>query len=296
MASTYSLNEMTDLRDWLTEQRSIDGYHIDSIVEFFRLSFGHTLFPESAWFGIHKSAVSLVVGGLYLAALDLTADNNDRGLWLLLDGEELSIRHGDLRPVKAARTSDIHLTWWHLWPLEGVGEMISDSRVWQAYSRATNTVLRVPIYGADRDDLMNKRGKERLSNILSRVGIISMPYADEAVNNVSRIPEGALRQVSVNVYERNPVARDRCIAHYGWKCSICGFDFERMYGPTGQGIIHVHHLRPLAEVGEEHRVDPVEDMRPVCPNCHTIVHRRNPPYSISEVKAMLDEGHGTDEG
>ena len=49
----------------------------------------------------------------------------------------------------------------------------------------------------------------------------------------------------------------------------------------------MHHLRPLSEIGEEYEVDPIEDMRPVCPNCHLMIHRRTPPLKIEEIKALL---------
>lgn len=99
--------------------------------------------------------------------------------------------------------------------------------------------------------------------------------------------EGSLRQVTVNAYERNPEARRRCIAHYDARCYICGFDFEKRYGEVGRGFIHIHHERPLAMIGEEYEVNPVEDLKPVCPNCHAIIHRRKPAYTIAEVKEML---------
>lgn len=99
--------------------------------------------------------------------------------------------------------------------------------------------------------------------------------------------EGAKKQVYVNIYERNRVARDRCVKRYGARCIICGFDFEKTYGEVGRDIIHVHHLKPLSEIGETYRVDPIKDLRPVCPNCHLIIHIRNPAYSIDEVKLMI---------
>ncbi|MDQ2907279.1 MAG: hypothetical protein M3Y81_27545 [Chloroflexota bacterium] len=40
-------------------------------------------------------------------------------------------------------------------------------------------------------------------------------------------------------------------------------------------------------MGETYRVDPIKDLRPVCPNCHTIIHSQYPPYSIDEVRAMV---------
>ena len=99
--------------------------------------------------------------------------------------------------------------------------------------------------------------------------------------------EGAIRQIYVNRYERNRKARNECIRHYGAKCIICGFDFEKTYGEIGRNVIHVHHLLPLSEIGETYNVDPIKDLRPVCPNCHVIIHKSNLLYSIDEVKAMI---------
>jgi hypothetical protein len=99
--------------------------------------------------------------------------------------------------------------------------------------------------------------------------------------------EGSVHRVLVNAYERNPAARQRCVEHYGANCCICGFNFGTVYGGVAEGFIHVHHLRPLSEIGAEYVIDPVRDLRPVCPNCHAVLHRRDPAYSIEEVKAFL---------
>lgn len=102
-----------------------------------------------------------------------------------------------------------------------------------------------------------------------------------------RLVEGAVRQVSVNAYERNPAARRVCIAHYGARCVVCAFDFAAIYGSAMEGYIHVHHLQRLADIGAEYRVDPIADLRPVCPNCHAVIHHRDPPLTIEEVRALL---------
>jgi hypothetical protein len=99
-----------------------------------------------------------------------------------------------------------------------------------------------------------------------------------------RFTEGATRLVAVNVYERNPRARRACIAHYGPRCSACGFDFEATYGDIGRGFIHVHHLKPLCDIDEEYEVDPLQDLRPVCPNCHAMLHTAIPPRTIDELR------------
>ena len=99
--------------------------------------------------------------------------------------------------------------------------------------------------------------------------------------------EGTAHQVLVNIYERNAIARRVCINHYGTSCAFCGLNFEDIYGPTGAGYIHVHHLVPLSDCGEGYQVDPVKDLRPTCPNCHAMAHRRNPPFSVEEIQLML---------
>jgi 5-methylcytosine-specific restriction protein A len=63
--------------------------------------------------------------------------------------------------------------------------------------------------------------------------------------------------------------------------------FSNVYGKLAQGLIDVHHLRQISEIGVKYQVDPVRDLRPVCPNCHAVIHLRCPPSSIEEVRAML---------
>ncbi|HYV37563.1 MAG TPA: HNH endonuclease [Gemmataceae bacterium] len=111
----------------------------------------------------------------------------------------------------------------------------------------------------------------------------------EEIIHPAGLVEGAISVISVNAYERNLEARRQCIAHYGESCSICGFNFGTVYGDMAMGFIHVHHLRSLSEIGHEYVVDPVEDLRPVCPNCHAVLHRRIPPYGIGEIQALLGQ-------
>ncbi|WP_270404212.1 HNH endonuclease [Candidatus Collinsella stercoripullorum] len=85
--------------------------------------------------------------------------------------------------------------------------------------------------------------------------------------------EGHCRTVSVNKYERNPAARRKCIEHYGTSCLICGLDLGERYGEYARGFIHVHHLRALHQIAKEYEVDPINDLIPVCPNCHAMIHR-----------------------
>ena len=100
--------------------------------------------------------------------------------------------------------------------------------------------------------------------------------------------EGAKQSITVNRYERNNQARKKCIEYYGTGCYVCAFNFENIFGEIGKDFIHVHHLIPLSEINQEYEVDPIQDLRPVCPNCHAMIHRKNPPFTIEEIKNLLN--------
>jgi len=99
--------------------------------------------------------------------------------------------------------------------------------------------------------------------------------------------EGALHRVWVNKYERDQAARGERLAHYGSKCVVCGFEFGEAYDGMVTGYIHVHHLKKLSEIGREYSVDPIADLRPVCPNCHAVIHLNKQPFTIEDVQAMV---------
>jgi len=113
-----------------------------------------------------------------------------------------------------------------------------------------------------------------------------VPLAEEIDEEETHI-EGAATTVLVNRYERDSKARAKCIKHPGCKCQVCDFDFEAVYGPIGEGYIHVHHLVLISSIGEAYVVDPINDLKPVCPNCHAMLHRRTPPYLIEELRNLL---------
>ena len=112
-------------------------------------------------------------------------------------------------------------------------------------------------------------------------------YPDEVPVSQGRLVEGAIRQIVVNSFERSAAARERCIRAHGTRCAVCDLDMYARYGEIGRGFIHVHHLVELATIGAEYEVDPVKDLRPVCPNCHAMLHRTLPALSIEAVRSHL---------
>lgn len=117
--------------------------------------------------------------------------------------------------------------------------------------------------------------------------LVALARVEETAPEPSGLPEGARQTVIVNRYERSRVNRAACIAALGSSCLACGFDFGEVYGRDADGFIHVHHVRPVSQLGPGYIVDPTRDLIPVCANCHAFIHLRTPPYDVQEVKEIL---------
>jgi 5-methylcytosine-specific restriction protein A len=140
--------------------------------------------------------------------------------------------------------------------------------------------LRLGLVSALRSTPWFKRGQE------APVGVTLYGDEKEAVPFFS---EGRAVSVPVNLFERNRQARQACLRAHGYACSVCGLRLEKRYGDIAKGLTHVHHVRPLASVGRLHRVDPVKDLRPICPNCHFVIHSRTPTLTIRELRRYFQE-------
>jgi len=131
--------------------------------------------------------------------------------------------------------------------------------------------------------------RPQVAEALEKLDWVDTPHLllPEEIAAKTSLKEGSIIHVAANVYERNPDARRVCVESYGYNCAACGFNFGKIYGDIGEGFIHVHHLKPLSEIGGEYIVDPIKDLRPVCPNCHAMRHKRIPAYSIEEIQAVI---------
>jgi hypothetical protein len=118
--------------------------------------------------------------------------------------------------------------------------------------------------------------------------IADTDYPDEDHSSPGSRAEGTARTITSTTYERDPKNRLDAIRIHGNRCVACGFDFGDVYGRRGEGYIEVHHLTPLAEVDENHLVNPETDLAPVCANCHRMIHRRrDSTLSIEELKETI---------
>ena len=112
---------------------------------------------------------------------------------------------------------------------------------------------------------------------------------------IVKFNEGQSHTIAQTYYERDPAARLECLKHYGnkYSCEICGFNFKDFYGEIGKEFIHVHHINFLSDnKGKPTHTNPKEDLIPVCPNCHAMLHRKvNKKFiSIPELKKIIKNG------
>lgn len=115
-------------------------------------------------------------------------------------------------------------------------------------------------------------------------------FFPDLVNESEVEYEGAKKSVVVNKYERSSKARENAVRYHGLICKVCGLNFEEMYGNIGADFIHIHHLIPIHEIAEDYKIDFKNDLIPVCPNCHAMLHRKidDKEPTVNELKAMIN--------
>ncbi|MEU5268169.1 HNH endonuclease [Streptomyces hygroscopicus] len=107
-------------------------------------------------------------------------------------------------------------------------------------------------------------------------GIPEQP--DEVSEDGASGTEGRLLARWTIFRERDPKLRRRKIDRVQRlgqpvRCEVCDFQFDRFYGPIGEGYIEVHHLLPLHISGP--RETELDDLALLCSNCHRMCHRNH---------------------
>ncbi len=112
--------------------------------------------------------------------------------------------------------------------------------------------------------------------------------------DIAEAPEGRLVTRMHQRRERSRKlvkAKNRAFmkAHGRVYCEACGFDFERAYGPRGNGFIECHHTKPVhtLDAGAKTKLD---DLVLLCANCHRMVHAKAPWLSMVELQRLLTGG------
>lgn len=109
---------------------------------------------------------------------------------------------------------------------------------------------------------------------------------DIQLNDATTAIEGEAIDSRIVVYKRDASLREKCLREKGRKCYICGFEPAKRYGAGFENIIEVHHINPVSAGVRETTLD---DLIPVCPNCHRVLHSKDGGvYAPEDIKKIVD--------
>jgi len=231
-----------ELTNWINSSRNIENNLAESFRRFFVLAFENTSCRDQAWFGIHSPQVSLVVGGIFLAAI--IKSGKDKGIWLLLK-DTFAIDGWQSWDVRSTQASPNPLQWFHTSSFKQVEDVLDSPEIWESYRIASRQILKFPAIASDRDSVQKQRGKVRLSeiytsspNTLEEIEKFHSSYEDlqdterEAVIQ-SRIGQGKFR--------------NDLIAYWRKKCAVTGCQKVEM--------LRASHIKPWSEANHQERLD-----------------------------------------
>jgi 5-methylcytosine-specific restriction protein A len=218
------------------------------------------------------------------------ADSFSKGLVRQLSNAEVAMQESFCALRSGAETAGFRIS------LIINGEIIRPDQAfpaveWKSFDLECDLISRER--GADAEGV--QRGLIETATTCMGLVLSLLPLEDLSAleKDAEGLPEGAQVTVHTNRYERSPVNRAACIAHYGFRCQVCGMDFESVYGSLGADFIEVHHLTPVSRLGEGYRINPIRDLLPVCCNCHSMLHKTDPPMLPDALRILLDSRHET---
>lgn len=121
-------------------------------------------------------------------------------------------------------------------------------------------------------------GEEDLANY--KVTESKIPYPKIVIKTIYLEGEAGEAQPK-EIRIRNKKLREACIDYFKFQhngcivCECCGFDFSRAFDIPDE-YIEVHHRYPFSQTEGEHEVDAIQDLVPLCANCHRMIHHLAP--------------------
>ena len=139
-----------------------------------------------------------------------------------------------------------------------------------------------------------KAGDDRIKGLDNYISFLEKGTLSPKVETKRRIrrstedQEGKHVTKETTVIQRNQSARKKCIEYYGCKCAACRIEMRNIYGEIGENFIEVHHLNPIHLFDDQHVVDYIEDLVPLCPNCHAMIHKLENPSDLETLKELIN--------
>ena len=118
-------------------------------------------------------------------------------------------------------------------------------------------------------------------------------YQPEIFENNEKMDISEIKKYSYHRrIERNSSNSKKVKDLLGYTCEACEFNFNHFYGKIGEKFIEAHHNVKLSDLPEGKRVklDYKNDFSVLCSNCHRMVHKKNPPFTVQEIKKIIKKG------
>ena len=160
--------------------------------------------------------------------------------------------------------------------------------------KTENNCEKVDIEGTNKKESISPKNSELIPNtcLENESKEISKSFVPKE-NSVQKVQEDFVKDIS-EIEETEAIfnktlkeLKAECINYYGAICDICGFDYGYTYGESYEMEIEVHNIKGI--LGEEILMDthPIEDLIPICHNCHHILHHHQPMLSVEKMRQMV---------
>ena len=133
--------------------------------------------------------------------------------------------------------------------------------------------------GSERTTVLKLEG-QRLQELLEKESRIKKQI------RTIEVDEGRQYTAEIKFRQRNRGLIEVKKTNSDYRCEVCGMNFKEKYGKIGKKYIIAHHLNPIGNRNQSTKTT-LEEIALVCSNCHVMLHRKDPPYEIDELKRMM---------
>ncbi len=266
--------------NWTSNKKSLKDKE-DDLIKFFENGFKNTGIPSEAYFGGNNTAISFIIGRLYLIAY---CHKSDKGIWMIQDKIHPELKNNIIqKQVKSTINCEFKLYWIHFEQLSELSYINENNLVWESYRRASFIVKKTPfgksirrhdIEGKDfltqfweyqEIKLLENLKYEFENNVIKAKRSSSLDRL-KRLKHAKKMPEKVIAKIIV--FNRNPDVVAETLVRANGKCELCHKDAPFIRTSDGTPYLEVHHKTELSKGGE----DTIDNTLALCPNCHRKVH------------------------
>lgn len=268
------------VHDWVYNKRKFVD-NADLLVEFFKNGFEYTTIPEKVYFGTSKSAISFIMGGLYLMACTTT-----QGIWILQDTIHKELDNYFVQKIVGSTKNHTPNLYWLNFEDIGTLESINTNlNVWKSYEKASSIVNNTQHGKFTRQDFIKDKSPltcfwkygdntlKKLENINGKteneINIAKQRSNTERQKRLKAAPKIPTKtNLTIENYSRNPDVVEESLYRADGICEICNCVAPFIKIKDNTPYLEVHHIIPFSQGGE----DTIENTKALCPNCHRKQH------------------------